>query len=79
MGYESVPTNWSGLQVALREGDQQGGPSQVLQEDSDSGLILEVDLEYPKELHYLHNDYSLAPEQLLLEDDMLSDYRLEAY
>lgn len=79
MGYEPVPTNWSGLQVALREGDQQGGPSQVLQEDSDSGLILEVDLEYPKELHYLHNDYSLAPEQLLLEDDMLSDYRLEAY
>ena len=42
-------------------------------------MILEVDLEYPKELHYLHNDYSLAPEQLLLEDDMLSDYRLEAY
>ena len=25
--------------------------------------ILEVDLEYPKELHDLHNDYPLAPEQ----------------
>ena len=24
--------------------------------------ILEVDLEYPKELHDLHNDYPLAPE-----------------
>ena len=26
--------------------------------------ILEVDLEYPKKLHYLHNDYPLAPEKL---------------
>ena len=26
--------------------------------------ILEVDLEYPKELHYLHNDFPLAPEQI---------------
>ena len=28
------------------------------------GCILEVDLEYPKELHDLHNDYPLAPERL---------------
>ena len=28
--------------------------------------ILEVDLEYPKELHDLHNDYPLAPERLKL-------------
>jgi len=27
--------------------------------------ILEVDLEYPKELHDLHNDYPLAPESLI--------------
>ena len=26
--------------------------------------ILEVDLEYPKELHDLHNEYPLAPESL---------------
>ena len=31
------------------------------------GCILEVDLEYPKELHDLHNDYPLAPESLKLE------------
>ena len=28
------------------------------------GCILEVDLEYPKELHDLHNDYPLAPERM---------------
>ena len=27
--------------------------------------ILEVDLEYPKELHDLHNDYPLAPERIM--------------
>ena len=31
--------------------------------------ILEVDLEYPKELHDLHNDYPLAPEQIVVNKD----------
>jgi len=30
------------------------------------GCILEVDLEYPKELHNLHNDYLLAPERVVV-------------
>ena len=38
------------------------------------GVILEVDLEYPEELHHLHNDYPLAPEKILVSDDMLSKY-----
>jgi len=28
------------------------------------GCILEVDLEYPKKLHDLHNEYPLAPERI---------------
>ena len=31
--------------------------------DGKKGLILEVDLEYPRELHDLHNDYPVAPEK----------------
>ena len=41
---------------------------------SKKGLILEVDLVYPKELHNLHNDYPLAPEKIKINEDMLSDY-----
>ena len=36
-----------------------------------------VDLEYPAELHDLHNDYPLAPEQKLVMQDMLSPYAAE--
>ena len=38
------------------------------------GYFLEVDLEYPDELHKLHNDYPLAPEKLAVFSDMLSKY-----
>ena len=38
------------------------------------GLILEVDLEYPKKLHDLHNDYPLAPEKIKVTENMLSEY-----
>ena len=41
---------------------------------SDGGYILEVDLEYHKELHELHNDYPLAPEKLTVTNDILSNY-----
>ena len=35
-------------------------------EKSPIGYFLQVDLEYPDELHELHNDYPLAPENLLV-------------
>ena len=41
---------------------------------SKKGLILEVDLEYPQELHSLHNDYPLASEKLTVTEEMISPY-----
>ena len=43
-------------------------------DNSKKGLILEVDLEYPKELHDLHNDYPMGPEKVKVTKDMLSSY-----
>ena len=43
-------------------------------EDSKKGLILEVDLEYPRGLHDLHNDYPLGPEKVKVTENMLSNY-----
>ena len=45
-----------------------------ISEKSLIGYFLEVDLECPSELHELQNDYSLAPEELAVSSDMLSNY-----
>ena len=41
-----------------------------ISENSSAGYILEADLEYPDELHALHNDYPLAPEKLKISHNM---------
>ena len=41
------------------------------------GCVLEVDLEYPKELHELQNDYLLAPDKIEIKKQMLSEYQLK--
>ena len=43
-------------------------------ENSKKGLIIEVDLEYPKKLHKLHNDYPVGPEKVKVTENMLSNY-----
>ena len=45
-----------------------------ISENSSIGYILEVDLEYPSELHDLHDDYPLAPEKLEISQNMLPKY-----
>ena len=54
--------NVNGFDVALM-----GNKSRI-------GYIPKVDLEYPDELHELHNGYPLAPEKLAVSYDILSDY-----
>ena len=48
-----------------------GFDANSISEKSLIGYFLEVDLDYPDELHSLHNDYPLAPEKLGIPYDML--------
>ena len=43
-----------------------------IEENNSIGYILEVGIEYPSELHKMHNDYPLAPERLGISQNMLS-------
>ena len=45
--------------------------------DSRKGCVLEVDLEYPKELRELNNNYPPAPDKIEIKREMLSDYQLK--
>ena len=45
-----------------------------ISEKSPIGYFLQVDLEYPDQLHELQNYYPLAPEKLAVSSDVLSKY-----
>ena len=45
--------------------------------NSSIGCVLEVDLEYRKELQELHNDYPLAPDEIEIKRKMVSEYQLK--
>ena len=44
--------------------------------DEKNAWILEVDLEYPEELHEAHNCYPLAPEKKARDPRKMSEYQL---
>lgn len=46
-----------------------------VEDDADIGYFLEVDLKYPNDLHDLHSDYPLAPENMSISHEMLSPYQ----
>ena len=46
-------------------------------DEQEKGYFLEVDLEYPEELHDTHDTFPCAPEHVRIEKDMLSDYQKE--
>ena len=45
--------------------------------NSSKWCILKVDLEYPKVLRELHNDYPLAPDKIEVKREMLSECQLK--
>ena len=42
--------------------------------NTDFGYFVEIDLEYPREIHDDHSDFPLAPEKHVIQDDWLSAY-----
>ena len=70
MDYESTPTNRKIFKKWLKEDKW----DDIFKNKEGIGYFIESDLEYPKELHYLHNDYPLAPEKLIVQDDWLSPF-----
>ena len=65
-GFEwvEVSENEDWVDFILKQGDEQ-----------EEGYFLEVDLEYPEELHDLHDTYPCAPERFKIEEKYLSEHQ----
>ena len=50
-----------------------------LDNETNIGYILEVDMNYPRSLHDHHNAYPFAPEHLTIDESMLSLFRTERF
>ena len=48
-------------------------------QNNDNAYILKVDLEYPKEIHDKQAGYPLAPENIKIEEKLLSKYQRELH
>ena len=58
----------------VTDDDIQNFDVNMVPDDADNGYILEVDLQYPEELHDLHSDFPVAPENITITENMLSPY-----
>ena len=47
--------------------------------DSLHGYILEVDLDYPENLHEEHSDYPMAPDKIKIKTEWLTLYIIETW
>ena len=58
----------------VADDDIQNFDVNMVSDDADKGYILEVDLQYPEELHDIHSDFPVAPENITITVNMLSPY-----
>ena len=58
----------------LSRGEVYNSDVNSVSKNNSDGYILEIDLEYPDELHELYNDFPLASEKLKISHNMLSNY-----
>ena len=46
-------------------------------QNNSTGCVLDIDLEYQKDLRELHNDYPLALDKIEIKREILSEYQLK--
>ena len=61
------------------DGQQLAKPIVEQPADDPDGYILEVDLEYPEDLHDAHNAYPLVPEHMMVQKKWMSEYQHDLF